>query len=432
MRIDILTLFPQMFCPLEESIIKRARKKGIVDINIINIRDFASDKHHITDDRLYGGGAGMVMKPEPIFAAVRSVSAADKPRLIITSPQGKPFDQKLAQELASQEHLIIVCGHYEGIDERVIDALATDIVSLGDFVLTGGELPAMAIVDAVTRLLPGVLGDEDSAAQESFEDGLLEYPHYTRPPVFEGMEVPSELTSGNHARIAKWRRQKALERTWRYRPDLLESAPLLPEDKKYLEQLDKEIQKPFRIFVALLHYPVYNKKKQIINTSLTNLDLHDIARAAATYAVDGFYIVQPVQNQQRLMQQLVDHWQGGFGGRYNPDRKEALSKVRIVDFLEDVCAEIKSKDDVPLHIIATSANICREVIGYRDMRKVMETQGGDYLLLLGTGWGLVQEIIDLAQFCLRPIYGRGSYNHLSVRSAASIMLDRLLGEKNCR
>jgi len=432
MRIDILTLFPQMFCPLEESIIKRAREKGIVDINLINIRDFAFDRHQITDDRLYGGGAGMVMKPEPIFAAVRSVLGDDKPRVIITSPQGRPFDQKLAQELSAEEHLIVICGHYEGIDERVIEGLATDIISMGDFVLTGGELPAMAIVDSVTRLLPGALGDELSAAQESFEDGLLEYPHYTRPPIFEGMEVPEELTSGNHAQIAKWRRQKALERTWRYRPDLLESAPLLPEDKIYLEQLDKEIQKPFRIYVALLHYPVYNKKKQVINTSLTNLDLHDIARAAATYDVEGFYIVQPVQNQQRLMQELVDHWQGGFGGRYNPDRKEALSKVRLVDFLEDVREQITSQSNAPLHLIATSANICREVIAYRDMRKQMETQGGDYLLLLGTGWGMTQEILDEAEYCLRPIYGRGSYNHLSVRSAASIMLDRLLGEKNCR
>lgn len=432
MRIDILTLFPQMFSPLEESIIKKAREKGIVDVNLINIRDFAFDRHRITDDRLYGGGAGMVMKPEPIFAAVRSLLGSGKPRVIITSPQGKPFGQKLAQELAAEEHLILICGHYEGIDERVIEGLSTDIISLGDFVLTGGELPAMAIVDAVTRLLPGALGDDLSAADESFADGLLEYPQYTRPPVFEGMEVPQELTSGNHAIIAKWRRQKALERTWRYRPDLLESAPLLPEDKKYLEQLDKDIQRPFRIFVALIHYPVYNKKKQVINTSLTNLDLHDIARAAATFAVDGFYIVQPVQNQKRLMQELVDHWQSGFGGRYNPDRKEALSKVRIVDFLEDVCREIKSQSNAPLHLIATSANLVREVIGYRQMRKRMESEGGDYLLLLGTGWGLTQEIMDEAEFCLRPIYGRGSYNHLSVRSAASIMLDRLLGEKNCR
>ncbi|MGI5891384.1 MAG: tRNA (guanosine(37)-N1)-methyltransferase TrmD [Bacillota bacterium] len=432
MRIDILTLFPEMFAPLQQSIIKRAVENGLIEINITNIRDYTTDKHHITDDRLYGGGAGMVMKPEPIFSSVDAVKKVAEPRIIITSPQGRPFNQKIAQELAQEEQIIIICGHYEGIDERVLEFLATDIISVGDFVLTGGEIPAMAIADAVSRLVPGVLGHEMAAKEESFNEGLLEYPQYTRPAIFQGLEVPEVLLGGNHSQIAAWRRRKSLQRTLENRPDLLEDAVLTPDDLAYLEQLQKERQKPFNIFVALIHYPVYNKKKHIINTSLTNLDLHDIARTCATYDVDQYYIVQSLDNQKELIFQLLNHWQQGFGARYNPDRQEALSRVQILDSITDVEEHIKEKYPGPLYTIATSAKTYSATTGYRQMRRQMEQEGGNYLLLLGTGWGLTDEIMEEADFRLRPIYGRVQYNHLSVRSAASIMLDRLLGEKKSR
>ena len=432
MRIDILTLFPGMFAPLNDSIIKRAGEKGIVDLRIENIRDYTLDKHHITDERLYGGGAGMVMKPDPIFSAVESVREVEKPRIIFTSPQGKPFSQKLAQQLAKEDQLIFVCGHYEGIDERAIELLATDVISIGDYVLTGGEIPAMAMVDAVVRLLPGALGHELAADEESFNGGLLEYPQYTRPPVFQGLEVPEVLLSGNHADISCWRRQKSLERTYENRPDLLESALLTSDDKRYLEELAKSKLKPFRFFTALLHYPVYNKKKQVINTCLTNLDLHDISRAAATYKCDGFYLVQPLEGQRQLMQDLLDYWREGFGSRYNPNREEALSLTSLAVSLEEVKDKIRKEYGEEPKIIATSAKIRPDAVSYKDMRNVIEKEGGNYLMLLGTGWGLTDEILDVADYCLRPVYGKGEYNHLSVRSAASIMLDRLLGEKNSR
>ena len=429
MRIDILTLFPAMFAPLNESIVKRAAEKGVVSIGVTNIRDFAADKHHLTDDRLYGGGAGMVMKPEPIYRAVRAVKSAVRPRVIFTSPQGRPFDQKLAGELAKEEQLIIVCGHYEGVDERVIELLATDVVSLGDFVLTGGELPAMCIADAVARLLPGALGDEMSSMEESFDGGLLEYPHYTRPPVFMEKKVPEVLLSGDHAKIRKWRRQKALARTWERRPELLQKAGLSGEDLAFLEGLRQGAQQPYEVYLALLHYPVYNKKREVVNTSLTNLDLHDIARAAATYDVKRFYLVQPLEGQRGLIGQLLHYWREGFGAAHNPHRSQALQRAALAASLAQVEEEIAAEAGKPPVLVATSARITPETTGYREMRKIMREQGGAYLLLFGTGWGMTEEVMQKASYTLRPVYGRGEYNHLSVRSAASIVLDRLLGEK---
>ncbi len=221
MKIDVLTLFPAMFAgPLDESIIKRAREAGRLDLAIHNLRDYAHDRHKTVDDRPFGGGPGMLLKPEPIFEAVESL-AREGTRVILLSPAGRPFNQAIARELAGLEHLLLVSGHYEGFDERVREQLADDELSIGDYVLTNGALPVMVIIDAVTRLLPGVLGDEDSAQEDSFSQGLLEYPQYTRPAEFRGMKVPEVLLSGNHAEIARWRAEQARLRTQERRPDLL-------------------------------------------------------------------------------------------------------------------------------------------------------------------------------------------------------------------
>jgi tRNA (guanine37-N1)-methyltransferase len=226
MKIDVLTLFPAMFAgPLDESIVQRARANGALDLVIHNLRDYAHDRHKTVDDRPFGGGPGMLFKPEPVFEAVEKLGDA-KTRVILMSPAGRKFDQALARELAGEEHLLLICGSYEGFDERIREKLADDELSIGDFVLTNGALPAMVVVDAVTRLLPGVLGDDESSLDESFSHGLLEYPHYTRPAEFRGMKVPEVLLSGNHAEIAKWRAEQAKLRTQARRPDLLAgSAP---------------------------------------------------------------------------------------------------------------------------------------------------------------------------------------------------------------
>lgn len=221
MKIDVLTLFPAMFAgPLDESIIMRARKKGLLDLKVHDLRDWTHDRHRTVDDRPFGGGPGMLMKPEPIFEAVESLRG-EGAKVILLSPAGRKFEQQVARELSEQKHLLLVTGHYEGFDERARQALADDELSIGDYVLTNGALPAMVVVDAVTRLLPGVLGDDESSRDESFSHGLLEYPQYTRPAEFRGMRVPDVLISGNHADIEKWRREQAKLRTKQQRPDLL-------------------------------------------------------------------------------------------------------------------------------------------------------------------------------------------------------------------
>jgi tRNA (guanine37-N1)-methyltransferase len=240
MKFDILTLFPAMFDgPFTESIIKRAVEDELIDIRLHNIRDCAFDRHKTADDYPYGGGAGMVMKPEPLTACIEKVKA-ERPaaRVILTTPQGKPFNQALAGELAREKEILIICGRYEGVDERIRELFVDDEISLGDFVLTGGEIAAMVLVDAVSRLIPGVLGCGDSAAGDSFSDGLLEYPQYTRPAEFRGLAVPEVLLSGNHQEIARWRRRQSLQRTWEKRPDLLVAARLDEDDRKYLQELE--------------------------------------------------------------------------------------------------------------------------------------------------------------------------------------------------
>lgn len=292
MRVDVLTLFPEMFAGVfGSSILGKARDRGLVELNTVNFRDYSNNKHNTVDDTPYGGGGGMVLKPDPIFAAVEAVtgrtwladepdepyasstaeqaasgmtadgfaadactadtpaaaaeaadsSSADipvspRPRVILMCPQGETFTQAKAQELSREQHLIFICGHYEGYDERIRSHLVTDELSIGDYVLTGGELPAMTVIDAVVRLLPGVLGNESSAVTDSFSDGLLEYPHYTRPVSFRGLQVPDVLLSGHHAEIDKWRRQQSLLRTWTRRPELLERAALTDKEKQWLKE----------------------------------------------------------------------------------------------------------------------------------------------------------------------------------------------------
>ncbi|WP_068786082.1 tRNA (guanosine(37)-N1)-methyltransferase TrmD [Paenibacillus phocaensis] len=271
MRVDVLTLFPEMFAGVfGSSILGKAQEKGIVSFNAINFRDYAGNKHGSVDDTPYGGGGGMVLKPEPIFRAVEALlglqtdgearggtgeaepsiepiepglafgTTVRPPRIILMCPQGETFTQKKAEELAQEDHLVFICGHYEGYDERIREHLVTDELSIGDYVLTGGELPAMVVIDSVTRLLPGVLGNESSAVTDSFSTGLLEYPHYTRPVEFRGWKVPDILLSGHHANVDEWRRKEALRRTWQRRPDLLEGLELTEKDKRWLKEFREE------------------------------------------------------------------------------------------------------------------------------------------------------------------------------------------------
>jgi len=246
MQFEVFTLLPEVFPPyLESSILQRARQQGLIDVRVYNIRDYSHDKHHTTDDTPYGGGGGMVMKPEPIFEAVESVlgfawpHASRQPTpvpIILLTPQGRVFTQRVAEELSRNEKIALICGRYEGVDERIREHLVTDEISIGDYVLTGGELPALIIIDAVTRLIPGALGDPTAAEDDSHSMGLLEYPHYTRPPEFRGWKVPEILLSGDHGKIEQWRREQALLRTLERRSDLLDKADLTEKDHGFLKK----------------------------------------------------------------------------------------------------------------------------------------------------------------------------------------------------
>lgn len=251
MQFEVFTLLPEVFPPyLDTSILKRARERGLIHVNIHNIRDYTHDRHNTTDDQPYGGGGGMVMKPEPVFEAIETALGIAAPPslpeaeanipIILLTPQGRVFNQSIAKELSQHKKIALLCGRYEGIDERIRENLVTDQISIGDYVLTGGELPALILIDAVSRLLPDVLGDPTGAEDDSHAMGLLEYPHYTRPPEFRGNKVPDVLLSGDHKKIDKWRREQALLRTYQKRPDMLEKAELTKEDKKFLDTLKKK------------------------------------------------------------------------------------------------------------------------------------------------------------------------------------------------
>ncbi|MCB0102712.1 MAG: tRNA (guanosine(37)-N1)-methyltransferase TrmD [Anaerolineales bacterium] len=253
MQFEVFTLLPEVFPSyLDTSILKKARERGLIQVNVHNIRDYTHDKHHTTDDTPYGGGGGMVMKPEPVFEAIETVLGIASPPstpepdstpIILLTPQGRVFNQSIAKELSQHKRIVLLCGRYEGIDERIRENLVTDQISIGDYVLTGGEIPALILIDAVSRLLPNVLGDPTGAEDDSHAMGLLEYPHYTRPPEFRGNKVPDVLLSGDHKKIDKWRREQALLRTLHKRPEMLETAELTKEDKKFLAGLKQDENK---------------------------------------------------------------------------------------------------------------------------------------------------------------------------------------------
>jgi tRNA (guanine37-N1)-methyltransferase len=418
----IVTLFPAMFeSPLNHSILKKAQEKGLISIVLVDPREYTIDRHRMTDDYPYGGGQGMVMKPEPLVAAIEDVKTKmPRAKVILLSPQGRVFNQALAAELAKQEQLVLICGRYEGVDERVKDFIDEEI-SIGDYTISGGEPAATVVIDAVSRLIPGVLGNAKSAGDESFSNGLLEYPQYTRPEEFRGAKVPEALLSGDHERIRQWRRQMSVQLTAKRRPDLIGSVDSSPEE----QELIRNQRAP--VYVALLHYPVYDKNRQIVTTAVTNMDIHDIARSGRTYGIKGFYVVIPVKALQRLALKIIDHWEHGYGSQYNATRKEALALVRVKNTLDDVLIDLEQEYGVKPRIVVTSARPGGQRTSFAQLQDMVVNTTHPFLIVLGTGWGLTETIISQSDYALEAVEGWTDYNHLSVRSAAAIILDRLLG-----
>ncbi len=388
LQFTVITIFPEMFAsPLGHSILKKAQEKGLISVRTVDLRDYATDRHRTTDDSPYGGGQGMVMKPEPLVAAIEDARKKLKnPRVVLLAPQGRVFSQEQAARLAREKELVLICGRYEGIDERV-KGFVDEELSIGDYTLSGGEPAAVVVIDAVTRLLPGVLGNVKSSQEESFADGLLEYPQYTRPEAFRGITVPEVLLSGDHDKVRSWRRQMSLESTRMRRPDLFHKAPLTPEERR------SQAAGASRLCMALLHYPVYDKNGQVVTTAVTNMDIHDIARSARTYGIPRFYVVTPVKALQKLALKILSHWEQGYGSEYNQTRKEALAVVRLKDTLDDVILDVEREYGSKPKLVVTSARPGGRRTSFLELRDMLIKSDQPFLLLLGTGWGLTDTIL---------------------------------------
>ncbi|CAM2061266.1 tRNA (guanine-N(1)-)-methyltransferase [Desulfovibrionales bacterium] len=433
MRFTICSLFPNFFdSPLTCGLMARARKSGLLKVELVNPRDFTAGRHHRVDDRPYGGGPGMVMLLDPLVRALESLS---EPGHILTlTPRGRPFIQADAVRLVHSSAITVVCGRYEGVDERLGELFPVEPVSVGDFVLNGGEAAALCVLEAVARLLPNYMGHETAAEEESFSAGLLEYPHYTRPARYRGLVVPAVLQSGNHADVATWRREASLISTWRERPELLAAAQLTSADFETLRRLETESERVRlgrNLHVFLIHYQVQDDCEKNMPLFLTNLDVHDIITFIDIYELGGYWLVMPIENQQQFAQRLLDNWTASLAGIRNHDYTVPLSRLHVApDIGVAMAGVVEAAGERPL-VVATGASV-----GRKDWRGTMLTPTGlrcelerrPVALFLGMGSGLARSVLAGADEFLAPVRGLRTYNHLSVRSAAAIIIDRILGD----
>jgi tRNA (guanine37-N1)-methyltransferase len=445
MKFTVVTILPELVeSALAAGVVGRAREAGVITVDTVNPRDFTTDRHRTVDDTPYGGGPGMVMKAEPLLAAIAKAAQAPEQgregpqpvgpaHRILVTPAGTPLTQGRVRELAGLPHVVLVCGRYEGIDERVIDTAIDEQLSIGDYVLSGGELAALVVIDAVARFVPGVLGEASSVDDESHSAGLLEYPQYTRPLTLPGAagepgrpgdrEVPAILISGNHAAIAAWRRRQALERTAQRRPDLFARFRPTAADRKL-------VPPPLyaRTHLALVHHPVLDRTGAVITTALTNFDIHDLARSSLTYGLAGYHIVTPITSQRDKAAHIAKLWIDDAQGEH---RARALALVRTAASIEAVIAELTAAHGLAPVVVATSARPDSFAALPRRsasaLRAEATTNPAPLLILLGTGWGLAEALIPSVSRMLAPIEGVSAWNHLSVRSAGAVLLDRLFG-----
>jgi tRNA (guanine37-N1)-methyltransferase len=420
LRFQILTLFPELFETFKkEGLMSRALEQKHIELSCTQLRDFAVNTHGQVDDTPYGGGSGMLLMAQPALEAIKKAKSDDaNATVVLLTPRGKTFNQARAKKLlerceSSKGGLILLSPRYEGVDERVLDSIDEEI-SIGDFVLMGGEVAAMAVIETITRLIPGVLGNSSSIVEESFQENLLEYPQYTKPQDFNGEKVPDVLLSGNHGQIASWREQKRIDETVKRRPDLVTSKGRIKGD----------------FSVALIHYPVMNKAGEVVTSSITSIDIHDIARSSKTFGASRLYIVHPTKALRRLSEKILEHWRTGYGASYNANRSEALETIKIVPEFDDVLTDIELRTGSLPKIITSSAKMDDDSTSYEKMRALLYTSNEPHLLLLGTGWGMAPELMERGNYRLFPINGPTDYNHLSVRAAAAIMLEKLFGQSN--
>ncbi len=427
MNISILSVFPDLYDSfLNTSLIGRAREAGVIACDIDSYASFVAPGVRI-DAPTFGHGAGMLIKAEVVQKAVETKEAQHgKAFKVFFSPHGKKLDQALVRSMA---HKVAACGHlmllparYEGMDARIEEEYADEIISVGDFVLMGGDLPAMMLLEAVLRFIPGIVGRAESVEHDSFTGALVDHPEYAEPVVWKGREVPAVIRSGNHAAMQEWREEQAIERTLLGHFDWLRAS-----------RMDEDLRKRVRRKIPS-HYAVLMHDQVLVGpenkegtTSITSIDIHDIARSTRTFGVEQFFLVSSLEDQQKIAQKLLDFWHGDVGIGYNPSRHDALKDVRIIGSLADVIEKIKSKTGQdPLLVVTSAREWPQKTISYYD-QEVVWRSGRPVLFVFGTGRGLSNQVMEQADFVLLPIEGFADFNHLSVRSAVATVLDRWLG-----
>lgn len=428
MNISIATVFNELYEPfLRTSLVKRAQERDLVSIETLNLFDCVKPKERI-DAPTFGPGAGMLIKPVVVERAVETLEKQHGPAFkIFFSPQGKKLTQSLLKQIAHKAtqkgHLMLLPARYEGMDARVEKEYADEIISVGDFVLMGGDIPAMMLLEGMLRLIPGVVGKEESVREDSFSGPFVDYPEFTEPVIWHGMTVPEVIRSGNHKAIDEWRYNEAAKKSVLHHFYWLKSSAMTTDQKK------KAARYIPPHYVVLMHGDVLvGPEKRVGTTSIMSIDIHDIARSSCTYGVKQFFLSTPLKDQQAIANHFLSFWQKKAGAEYNKQRHDAIKEVRIASSLDEVIAAITKKEGKEPVLLATSARQTgdEKALTYYDQERVWEHQK-PVLILLGTGHGLSPAVIERCDYVLGPIQGFTDFNHLSVRSAAAAILDRWLG-----
>ena len=432
MKISLVTLFPDLYTPfLQASLVRRAQEKGAISCDVVSMLGVCAPKERV-DGPTFGHGPGMLIRPEVIERVVEAQEAKQgKAFKIFFSPHGKKLTQPLLHELSAKikaqgNHLMTIAARYEGIDARAEEYYADEIISVGDFVLMGGDLPAMMLLEGLLRLIPGVIGTQESVSEDSFTGPFVDYPHYTAPVEWKNLKVPDVIRSGDHAAMEQWRQQEAVKRTVAHHFGWVRSQKLTPKERELVHNAMP------KHYVALMHTGVILPNETEGTTSVTSIDMHDLARSTKTFGIEHYFVVSSLEDQQKIVGKLLEFWQEGAGVTYREDRHEALKQVSCEKSLDAVIAFIEKKEGKKPLIVVTSAHeqnggVAEEKnITYYDQEKVWAHQR-PVLILFGTGNGLGPSVMQQADYVLVPIEGFSSFNHLSVRSAAAIILDRWLG-----
>lgn len=429
MNISIVSLFPELYQPfLATSLLRRAQEKNLISVDIAPLFSYAEPKERI-DAPTFGHGAGMLLRPDVIEKAIEDKERAHgKAYKIFFSPKGQKLTQKklhkIMENASALGHIMVLPARYEGMDARVEQVYADDIISVGDFVLMGGDLPAMILLEGLLRLVPGVVGKQESVEHESFSGPFVDYPEYTAPVIWHGLEVPEVVRSGNHEALRQWRLKQAAHDSVYEHYQWVRSTTVTPEQKKLVYELMPSH------YSVLMHGDVLigPNERKAGTTSVTSVDLHDIARSSATYGLKNYFVVTPLLDQQKIVNTLLDFWQKGVGVEYNPVRHQAVNAVRVCSTIDDVIAAIEKKEGKKPLLIATSARETEHPnhITFYD-QTVVWAHKRPVLFVFGTGQGLTPELIARCDYILPPVEGFSSFNHLSVRSAVGIILDRWLG-----